>query len=294
MKKTNLTRIILLLMLLCLIGLSGKNTTIYAAESDFQVDPSGVLQSYTGAGGKVTLPKSVKTISSRAFSGNTAITGIYMPDTVRTIENGAFDSCYFLKEVDLSNKLTTIGDNAFWGCTSLSRISIPKSVTTIGFGAFGHCDSLKSIYIPKSVSSIGNYAFGFVYYGDFSPLTDFMLIGEKGSAADQYARKYDFPLITKSMLKTSLKKISSTNNQYKITWDKNRNVSGYEIQISTDKKFSKAKTQTILVKKYTKMNYLYKAAKGKTYYVRIRGYKNAAGEKYFSSWSKVKSFHSSK
>lgn len=282
---------LLLLLVFSLIGIDRGMNKVYATENDFLVDSNGILMSYTGTGGKVTLPKGIKIISSRAFSGNTAITSIIMPNSVTTIENGAFDSCYSLKEVILSQKLTTIKDNAFWGCTALSKISIPKSVTTIGFGAFGHCDSLKNIYVPKTVKEIGNYAFGFVYYGDFSPLSDFVLLGETQSAAENYALKYNFKMLTKNDLKTSIKKLQKTSkNKLKIAWQKNRKTTGYEIQISTDKKFPAAKTKTKWIKKATTNNYSLKSADGKTYYIRIRGYRTASGEKIYSQWSKAKNF----
>ena len=279
----------ILLLAMCFIGVDGSYNKAYAVENDFQVDPNGVLMDYTGNGGKVRLPKTVKTINSRAFSGNTSITSIQMPNSVKIIENGAFDSCYSLKEVTLSQKLTTIGDNAFWGCTALSRISIPKSVTTIGFGAFGHCDSLKNIYVPKNVKEIGNYAFGFVYYGDFAPISDFVLIGEPKSAIQTYAEKYNFRLLTKSCLKTSVQKLQTTSkNKLKIVWKRNCNVSGYQIQISTNKHFTSSKT--VWIKKASKNNYSFTPTSGKTYYIRMRGYHMTAGEKYYSQWSKTNTF----
>jgi hypothetical protein len=66
-------------------------------------------------------------------------------------------------------------------------------------------------------------------------------------------------------------------------------ISGYQIQLSTDKNFSKN------VKKATVAGYKKTSKKisglksGKKYYVRIRTYKKTGGTNLYSDWSKVKS-----
>ena len=64
-------------------------------------------------------------------------------------------------------------------------------------------------------------------------------------------------------------------------------MSGYEIQIAANKKFTKnAKTYT--VKKAKSVSKKIKKLEGKTtYYVRVRAYKNVSGGKLYGKWSKV-------
>ena len=103
----------------------------------------------------------VKKIDEDAFKNNSKIRSITIPSSVTTIGSSAFSGCSNLITVTISenSQLTSIGNEAFYNCSSLTSIYIPDSVTTIGSGAFWNCSSLTSIYIPDSVTSIGNRAF---------------------------------------------------------------------------------------------------------------------------------------
>lgn len=60
---------------------------------------------------------------------------------------------------------------------------------------------------------------------------------------------------------------------------------GYQIQYATNKKLSKA-----IKRLSTSKSVIYKVKKGKTYYVRVRGYKlDSTGSKIYESWSLIKS-----
>ncbi len=62
---------------------------------------------------------------------------------------------------------------------------------------------------------------------------------------------------------------------------------GYEVQYSTSKKFSSAKTKKVTSNKTTSVTLKSLKAK-KTYYVRVRTYKTVDGKKYYSAWSSHK------
>ena len=65
-------------------------------------------------------------------------------------------------------------------------------------------------------------------------------------------------------------------------------LKGYEIQYSTDKKFTKdVKVVTISKTKITSQT-IKKLKSKQKYYVRIRTYKKSGGEKIYSKWSKTK------
>lgn len=88
-----------------------------------------------------------------------------------------------------------------------------------------------------------------------------------------------------------LGKIAAKSKGFTIKWKKQSNsTTGYQIQISTNKKFAKKATMTKTVKKnsITKLN-VKKLKPKKRYYVRIRTYKTVKGKKYCSGWSKAKS-----
>ncbi len=90
---------------------------------------------------------------------------------------------------------------------------------------------------------------------------------------------------TKATAKPSkVKKVTAKNNKkksIKITWKKTTNAKKYQIQYSTSKKFKKkVVTKTTKKLKYT----IKKFAKGKTYYIRVRGING----KEVGKWSKIK------
>ena len=84
---------------------------------------------------------------------------ITIPNSVTSIGSSAFSNCTGLTNITIPNSVTSIGEYAFQQCTGLTSVTIPNSVTSIGTGAFSGCEGLTSITIPNSVTSIGSYAF---------------------------------------------------------------------------------------------------------------------------------------
>jgi predicted nucleic-acid-binding Zn-ribbon protein len=84
-----------------------------------------------------------------------------------------------------------------------------------------------------------------------------------------------------------LKAVNISSKKMKLTWAKNKKVTGYQIQYSTSKTFAKG-NKTVKVSKATLKKTISKLKKGKTYYVRIRAYcKDSSGISY-SAWSSKK------
>lgn len=109
--------------------------------------------------------------------------------------------------------------------------------------------------------------------------------------AATYAK--DGSYVNKKQKSVSIKKLSKAKKGFKASWKKVTGVSGYQIQISTSKKFSR-ETSTYSIKGNKTTSKSFKGLKAKkTYYVRVRTYKNAKvngkSVKVYSSWSKVKS-----
>lgn len=87
---------------------------------------------------------------------------------------------------------------------------------------------------------------------------------------------------------TTLVRLTKGKKKIKVKWKKRTaQLTGYEIQYSTNSKFSGAKKVT--VKKTIGTKTLTKLKGKKKYYVRVRVYKSVAGIKYYSAWSNVKS-----
>ena len=108
---------------------------------------------------KTTIPNSVTSIESAAFSGCSSLTSVTIPNSVTSIGESAFSGCSSLASITIPNNVTSIGYAVFSRCSSLASITIPNSVTSIGDIAFYRCSSLTSVTIGNSVTSIGDEAF---------------------------------------------------------------------------------------------------------------------------------------
>ena len=101
----------------------------------------------------------VSRINDYAFLEKKKIKRVTLPLTVRTISSQAFQDCENMKEIILPDSLTHIDDYSFRGCTNLHLEYLPQTLQYLGEGAFVGCSSIYSIEIPKEVSHIGKYAF---------------------------------------------------------------------------------------------------------------------------------------
>ena len=141
-----------------------------------------------------TIPNSVTSIGTGAFSGCRGLTSITIQNGVTSIGEYAFSYCSDLttivveegntiydsrnncnaiietasntliagcKNTTIPNSVTSIGGYAFSDCGDLTSITIPNGMTNIGEDAFQYCRSLASITIPNTVTSIGEYAFSY-------------------------------------------------------------------------------------------------------------------------------------
>ena len=82
---------------------------------------------------------------------------------------------------------------------------------------------------------------------------------------------------------------NGAGKKLKAYWNRNSQVSGYQLQYGTSKNFTGCKTVTLNSNKYTG-SVRTGLKKNATYYVHIRTYKRVSGKTYYSAWSKVKSF----
>ncbi len=93
---------------------------------------------------------------------------------------------------------------------------------------------------------------------------------------------------------TSISKVTAKKSGFSVKWKKQASqISSYEIQYSTSKKFTKKTTSSILGSKKAVSKSVSKLKAKKKYYIRIRTFKNVkvSGKDttLYSSWSKVKS-----
>ena len=125
-----------------------------ALEADFTIE-AGVLVSYKGTGGDVTVPDGVTAIGEGAFKGCTALTSVSLPNGVVEIGKSAFEGCSSLARVSLSDGLRSIGPRAFKDCEALKAIDLPEKLELIGEFAFEGCKKLEEIVLPEKLLQLG-------------------------------------------------------------------------------------------------------------------------------------------
>lgn len=98
----------------------------------------------------------------------------------------------------------------------------------------------------------------------------------------EISKELGFQILPKKAGKPSLK--SAKQKQFTVTVKEDKTVSGYEIMYSTSKKFKNGKTVTLGVRTDVRKT-ISGVKNNRTYYVKVRGYKNVSGEKLYGKWS---------
>ena len=88
---------------------------------------NGVLYHYTGKGGVVTIPSTVRIIDDEVFRGNKKVTAVNIPSSVMEIRSEAFEYCTKLTRVTFAEGIRILGEKVFWGCWAMRRYNIPAS-----------------------------------------------------------------------------------------------------------------------------------------------------------------------
>ena len=87
---------------------------------------------------------------------------VTIPGTVTTIGSGAFSGCVNLTEVEFPKSVTRIEDESFMDCKGLTEIYLPDNLFYVGNYAFLNCPKLKEVTLAEHIP-YGTMAFGYTY-----------------------------------------------------------------------------------------------------------------------------------
>lgn len=107
---------------------------------------------------EVILPKSIKAILSKAFSGCKNLKHIDLPDALEYLDEMCF-SRSGLTDIAFPNALKVVPSFCCAECSELETISFGGQIKKIEYSAFGGCKKVCSVSLPESLSEIGTKAF---------------------------------------------------------------------------------------------------------------------------------------
>ena len=257
----------------------------------------------------VKFPANLKQIGVKAFANCTGLLEVTLPDTIQGAGQLCYSGCTALKKAVLNKGRINIVYGMFENCTSLTEVVIPDTVENIAMYAFLNCRSLTHLNLPASLKSISVHAF------EGAGVTTITYAGTKaqwqkvkknltGNGSFVTATVTDSTGVSfavsgsnngnqnpqQTVKKSGKVKITKAKNvktkKLTVKWKKTSKAKGYQIQIASNKKFTKGKKTKTL----SKTTYSFKKLKkNKYYYVRVRAYVyNSNHKKVYGSWSAVK------
>ncbi len=272
----------------------------------------------------VKIPGSVKVIEEFAFYDCDKLSDVELEEGIQELEGGIFGKCWNLKKLRIPASVTKLGYAITHAGTKLevyegtAGLEYAKKFFKEFYQEYEVLKKPKSLSKAK-VSSIAKQTYTgksikpslTVKYGSevLKSGTDYAVkysnnkavgiatvtVTGKGSYAGSITKT--FTICPKS---TTLSKLTAKSKGFTVKWKKQSSqTTGYEIQYSTNSKFTKKTTEvkTINKNKTTSVKIL-KLKSSKKYYVRIRTYKmvtvNGKSKKIYSSWSKAKTIRTKK
>lgn len=257
----------------------------------------------------------IKEIGDGVFFGCSALKSIVIPKSIKKIGNNAFANCTRLASITLNEGLEKIGDRAFFNNVTLA-VKVPSTVTEIGSQAFGYILSdnefYKDDYNHRYVIVNPSFVLGGTsdYVMNWAKKNDIPYVDLKNGCSHHYVTYVKVAptffttgsevkecgfcgVSTKTVLpktKPVIKAVKSTGKgKIKVYANKTAGVSGYQIKVSTSKKFTKKTTKVVTVKERDRLLKTVKGLKrGKKVYVKIRAYKKSGSKKTYSAFSPVK------
>ena len=256
------------------------------------------------------VPQSVKSIDLGAFAQSKYLKKIYILPEIEKVAMHTFYNCSSLEEVYFSKTINYVSENAFDKCNVKTAYIAGNDIIfdKLNDGiysaekVYNYALDISNIKVNTTIDSqIGSdddsNSGSDTSTPNPAPQPSTQPTQESTQQAaqqttQQQSTQNDTAAEQVSVAKpksVTPKTVKAAKKAVSVEWKKVSGVSGYEIQLATDKKFKKNKKTVTVKKQKTTKTTVKKLKAKKKYYVRVRTYKTVNGKKVYSSWSKVKS-----
>ncbi len=230
----------------------------------------------------------ISNVKNQIYTGNAIIPSIMVKDSNKILEEGKDYTLEYRNNINIGTAtVIIIGKGNYIGTVTKTFNIVSKNISKTSIKlAYTKKEYTGKTLKPKVTIKDGtktlklNKDYTVTYKSNKNIGKATIIIKGKGNYNGTITKTFKIiPKKNKVTLKTSVRQI-------KVSWKKDKTVTGYVIECSTDKNFKKSKT--VQIKKYKTINTTIKKLKsGKNYYVRIKSYKTIKNVKYYSSYSKV-------
>jgi len=139
------------------LTISGKGETYgWGSNSNSPTKYNHPWKDFAGSITKVVVEEGITALGQYAFNNHTALKSVTLPKSLTTLYSCAFSWCEKLTKIVIPEGVTTIYSYAFSNCTALKSVTIPATVTELYYNAFDGCTALTDIYYGSTKSAWDN------------------------------------------------------------------------------------------------------------------------------------------
>lgn len=272
---------------------------------------------------KIVIKTGITSIPERGFAYFSNFTEVEIEPGLQSIGKEAFYSCSDLEKITIPASVTSIGEDFLWtgyywvgdrGHVVDAEIYAPegsyaaKYAEENGIRCNGEYNARTTSILNANVSGIKKT---YAYKGKaWEPKVTVKLDGKTLKKGTDYrvsyennikageatlkikgVRKYKgtitktFKIVPAKVAKLKARALKAKT--IRVSWKKDKQADGYQIQYAGNAKFTKGKKSVPVAKRSAASKKIAKLARGKRYFVRIRAYKNINGEKCYGAWCKA-------
>ncbi|MBQ9516587.1 MAG: leucine-rich repeat domain-containing protein [Eubacterium sp.] len=238
----------------------------------------------------ITLPRSLKYVGLYAFSSCSKLTDVYYAGNKADFVKIDMDNLNHSNDDFVNSLIHCNNGNMRWfrndTCTGNSTVCGVVSVSgikTLTYNGKAKKQNPTVKFGGKKLAAGTDYTVSYSNNKNVGKAT----VTLKGKGVYYGTIKKTFKINPKGTSITNAKKSKTAV----VIWKRQKKqTTGYQIQLSTSKKFAKKATKTYTINNTTGNKLVASYKKGKKYYARVRTYKTVGSTKYYSKWSKTKAF----